>query len=98
VDEGGARQGPWADALAMPGCCIPGIQYGVEEGAIDCCGYGGHQAPEAKIEGVAVGGTGWAPFGGGTDWVLEAGGISIGGGAEVLLDGGILQGRRAMAI
>jgi len=29
-----------------------GIQYGVEEGAMDCCGYEGNQAPEANMEGV----------------------------------------------
>jgi len=51
----------------MPGCCSPGIQYGVEEGAMDCCGYGGCPAPEANIEGMVVGGTGWAPNGRGTD-------------------------------
>jgi hypothetical protein len=61
---------------------------------MDCCGYGGHQAPEANIEWVVVGGTGWAPIGG----VLNVGGISISAVAEVLLDGGILQGRGAMAI
>jgi hypothetical protein len=58
---------------------------------MDCCGYGGHQAPEANIEWVVVGGTGWAPIGG----VLDAGGISIGAGAEVLLDGRHLAGKRS---
>ena len=50
-------KGLGADEPAMPGCCSPGIQYGVEGGAMDCCGYGGHQAPEANMEGVVVGGT-----------------------------------------
>jgi hypothetical protein len=68
----------------MPGCYTSVSQHGAEEGGMDCGGRGGHQTPGPNMEGMDGGGAGWG-VAGWPDWAT-GGGISMGVGADVLLD------------
>ena len=46
----GAHQGPWLNAPGMLGCCSLANQYGMEEGAMNYGGCGGHQAGEFEMK------------------------------------------------
>lgn len=80
---GGAHQGPWADELAMPGCCTPVGLHGAEEGGMDCSGRGGHQTPGPNMEAMDGGVASWVVTGW-PDWAT-GGGISMAIGADALL-------------